>query len=66
MAINNVEIMCLREGLEVVYTAFCIHCATDLSSNNDINDFAKEIHAKGWRVSENGEMCCPKCAPSHP
>lgn len=59
---KSTEIMQLEESLEVVYTAFCIKCATDLSSNMDESTFAKELHEKGWRVSDVGDMCCPKCA----
>lgn len=55
----------LAANLEVVYTAFCIHCASDKSSNNSEDAFAKELYAEGWRVSDMGDVCCPKCAKIH-
>lgn len=62
---REMDIYSIGEMLEVVYTAFCIHCATDEQSNQTEKEFATQLHDKGWRVSENGDMYCPKCATKH-
>lgn len=53
--------MQIEESLEVVYTAYCPRCVKDVSSNNDSERFAKELHEKGWRVDVSGDMICPEC-----
>lgn len=59
------QISDIEDHLEIVYTAFCIQCAKQQDSNNDITRFSEELQKKGWRVSEEGNMLCPDCAKAH-
>ena len=56
------EIIDIEDHLEVVYTAFCIQCAKQKDSNNEMTSFSEELHKLGWRVSGTGDMHCPDCA----
>jgi hypothetical protein len=59
---KSIELMQLEESLEAEYTAFCTKCGEDLTSHDEKYRFAKSLLEEGWRVSDVGDMCCPKCA----
>jgi hypothetical protein len=62
---RQIDITELAGLLEVVYTAFCVYCGTDIQSNRTEQEFAKQIYDKGWCISDFGDMCCPECAKTH-
>jgi hypothetical protein len=62
---REMEIDELGSFLEIVYTAFCMHCSDSEDSNQTEKEFSTKLHDKGWRVSDTGDVCCPKCAKIH-
>jgi hypothetical protein len=66
MSKESVEIGCIEESLECVYTALCEGCGVEISSNKDERSFAKEVHEKGWRVNSHGDLCCKDCIKKYP
>ena len=57
----SIELAQLRESLEIIYVAFCIQCGKEEESHEK-HDFIKKLHDKGWRVSNVGDVYCPKCS----
>lgn len=57
----SIDISCIAESLEVVYTAFCNGCGAEINNNIHEDEFAKQLYEKGWRVSETGDLHCPPC-----
>lgn len=52
----------IEELLECVYTAICGRCGAQKDDNTTESDFARKLQSEGWRVSDDDELICPKCA----
>ena len=62
MSKDSVQIYQIKESLQVVYAAYCDKCTDTLDRNGDSKEFSRDLYILGWRVSNDGNLHCPKCA----
>jgi hypothetical protein len=65
---NKKESIDLVEYMEVTITVDCQATGCEKSDGawcDDEFEFAKELWKKGWRISRQGTLYCPKCVKKY-